>query len=307
MLIFIYGQDSFSSQEHLDSLLAKAKAEGSEVHVFRDEDADWEIIAPILYGSGLFSTKKTVVLKNALDNKSVREPLAEYLESHTIGSDVTLVIYQSGTIDKRLGLIKKLLKDAEAKEFASPEPYTVEAWIKKWVEQAGKSIEPAAVRHLMEIVGTDLWRAKSEVEKLTHLPGSVITFMAAKDLAQSNLNDDIWQFVDAVGNGNKKLALQLLEQQFLAGSEPLYLLSMVIREVRLMLALSNSNSSDKELAATLSLHPFVVQKTRARSRAMSALRLKGMYQALVKLDSALKSGKGEPRLLFTILLDSILK
>lgn len=307
MLIFIYGEDSFSSQQHLDSLLAKAKAEGSEVHIFRDESADWEIIAPILSGSGLFSSKKTVVIKNALDNKAVREPLAEYLDRHTISDDVSLVIYQAGTIDKRLGLIKKLLKDAEAKEFASPEPYTVESWIKRWVEQAGKSIEPNAVRHLMEIVGTDLHRAKSESEKLAHLPGAVITLAAVKDLAQSNLNDDIWQFTDAVGHGNKKLALQLLEQQFLAGSKPLYLLSMVIREVRLMLALSNSNSSDKELAAALSLHPFVVQKTRARSRAMSALRLKGMYQALVRLDSALKTGKGEPKLLFTILLDSILK
>ncbi len=307
MLVFIYGEDTFSSQSHLDSLLTKAKAEGGEVHVFRDESADWEIIAPILSGSGLFSTKKTIVIKNALDNKNVRESLVDYLDNHTIGSDVALVIYQTGTIDKRLGLIKKLLKDAEAKEFATPESYTVESWIKRWAEQAGKSIEPNAVRYLMEIVGADLHRAKSETEKLAHLPEPTITLAATKSLAQSNLNDDIWQFVDAVGNGHKSQALQLLEQQFLAGAEPLYLLSMVIREVRLMLALSNSNSSDKELAATLSLHPFVVQKTRARSRAMSAIRLKGMYQALVRLDSALKSGKGEPRLLFTILLDSILK
>ena len=307
MLIFIYGEDNFSSQEHLDSLLAKAKAEGGEVHVFRDESADWEIIAPILSGSGLFSTKKTIVIKNALDNKNVRESLAEYLDSNAMAGDVTLIIYQAGAIDKRLSLIKKLLKSAEAKEFMAPEPYTVESWIKRWAEQGGKSIAPDAARYLMEIVGTDLHRAKSETEKLAHLSGLTITLSAVKDLTQNNLNDDIWQFVDAVGNGNKKLALQLLEQQFLAGAEPLYLLSMVIREVRLMLALSNSNSSDKELAATLSLHPFVVQKTRARSRAMSALRLKGMYQALVRLDSALKTGKGEPRLLFTILLDSILK
>src|SRR3989344_8551342 len=111
MLIFIYGEDNFSSQEHLDSLLAKAKAEGGEVQVFRDESADWEIIAPILSGSGLFSTQKTVVIKNALDNKNVRESLAEYLDSHTISNDVTLIIYKAGTIDKRLGLFKNLLKE----------------------------------------------------------------------------------------------------------------------------------------------------------------------------------------------------
>lgn len=309
MLIFIYGEDTYSSRQHLEKLITEFKSKHADgaVRWFSSDEATWDDIAAVLSSDGLFQSSTLVILKNALDRAELREALATYLENQGVVANHTLVIYQTNPVDKRISLIKRLLKEKTVRGFTQPTPRQVEQFIAVRLKVANKIIEPAALRSLAAIVGADLWRAQSEADKLACLSAPVITVNEIKDNVRPGVDDDIWRFVDSIGLGNKKQALALLEQQFLAGAEPLYLLSMVIREVRLMLALSNSRASDKELAATLSLHPFVVQKTRARSRVVSTLRLKGMYQALVKLDSALKSGRGEPRLLFMVLLDSILK
>ena len=308
MLIFIHGEDLYSSQQYLESVIFdfKTKHTGS-VHVFRATENSWEEMASVIAGSGLFSTKKLVVLKNILAEKEIREALDSFLKDSSLDADTTLVIYQSGTVDKRLGLVGRLIKEVENKEFALLSPLEVERFITKRAQELGKAIEHPAAQMLAGITGSDLWRACSEVDKLAHSVKNTITIADVRSGVAGNLNDNIWQFVDAVGLGNKKHALMLLEQQFLSGAEPLYLLSMVIRQVRLLLAMSGSQGSDAELASALSLHPFVVKKSRQQARNSSVIRLASIYQALVRLDAALKSGRGEPRLLFTVLLDSILK
>ena len=87
----------------------------------------------------------------------------------------------------------------------------------------------------------------------------------------------------------------------------MYLLSMLIRQVRLLIALFGAQGADALLASSLGLHPFVVKKTRQQASQFSLAQLKVIYQALSRLDSALKTGKGEPKLLFTILVDSIVR
>lgn len=308
MLFLIYGEDTYGSQQYLDNIISDfKKSQSGSVHVFRASENSWEEIARVITGSGLFSTKKLVILKNVLAEKDLRESLDGFLKTAKPDVDVTLIIYQTSAADKRLGLVTRLLKESGSKEFPLPNALDVERFITKRAAELGKIIDRPAAALLAEIVGSDLWRARTEIDKLSHATKDTVTMADVRSGVAGNLNDDIWQFVDAVGQGNKKQSLILLEQQFLAGAEPLYLLSMVIREVRLMLALSNSQASDAELATTLALHPYVVKKIRQRAQNLSVLRLKGMYQALVRLDAALKSGRGEPRLLFTVLLDSILK
>ena len=308
MMIFIHGEDTYSSQQYLESLISDFKTKhAAGAHVFRLPENSWEEMVSVIAGSGLFSTKKLVVLKNVLADKEIRESLDAFLKEAPLDADTALVIYQAGAIDKRLGAISRIIKQSENKEFPFLSPLEVERFAHQRAQELGKSIEPAAARMLSEIAGSDLWRAASEIDKLAHAVKTTITAADVRTSVVGNLNDDIWQFVDAIGVGNKKQALILLEQQLLSGAEPLYLLSMVIRQVRLLIAMHESSGSDAELASALSLHPFVVKKSRAQARNFSIVRLAGIYQALSRLDSALKSGRGEPRLLFTVLLDSILK
>lgn len=306
MIIFIHGPDTYSSEQYLGGVIRQFRDKhGQAVSFFNGEEASWENLAAELTASGLFGGKKLIVVKNILENKDVCERLQAFLKGFEIAKDITFVIYHSGAPDRRTGLVKKLLKEKMNKEFGETEDRQVEDLIHKELSSAGKSIEQPAMRVLVSVVGNDLRQAQAEASKLAHLPAQTITAEIVKANTIASIQDDIWQFVDALSSGDKSQALNLLERQFLSGAEPMYLLSMIIRQVRLLITLHKAQGTDSALAAELSLHPFVVKKTRAQSRQFSLPHLVAIYQALTRLDAALKSGKGEPKLLFTILVDSI--
>jgi DNA polymerase-3 subunit delta len=311
MIIFIHGEDSYSSRQYLDKVIDQFKTkhdpEGKSVLVFDAVDSTWEDIVSALTADGLFSSKKLVIAKDLVSNKELREALNEFIKFSELPESASLIVYETGSVDKRSALVKKLAKEKFATEFKAPEPRVVEQMITRMARDLGKTIEPQAVRELASICVADLWRAQSEVSKLSNLVEETITLKDIKEHTQGKLEDDIWKFVDSMSLGNKQQALDMLETQLQLGTEPIYLLAMLLRQFRLLIALYQSEGSDAELASTLKLHPFVVKKTRQQASRFTINQLKTIYQALVRLDSALKTGKGEPKLLFTVLVDSIVR
>jgi len=311
MIIFIHGQDNYSSCQYLDRVIDKFKqkhdSSGENVLYFSSQDSEWGTIASALTADGLFSSKKLVIAKDVFKNKDLRESLNEFLGSRDLAGDQSLVVYESASPDKRSSLFKRLSKEKFAYEFNPSSSSAVEAQIARMAQNRGKKIEPAAARELSAICGSDLWRVNSEIEKLSCLPGDIIKASHIKEHTRAKLESDIWQFVDSISSSSKKQALSMLEAQLEAGEDPIYLSSMMIRQFRLLIALHGAEGSDSSLAKSLALHPYVVQKTREQANRFSLEKLKAIYQALALLDSALKSSKGDPRALFTVLVDNIVR
>jgi len=199
------------------------------------------------------------------------------------------------------------MKEKYSREFSVADEYAMQQLIQRRARELGKQIEPEALRALSGLVGTDVWRARNEIEKLAHLVADIITANDVRAHTYAFGEEKIWEFIDSLSGGNRARAFFLLEQQFSQGIKPMYLLSMLIRQVRLMMAMFGAPGNDSSLASSLDLHPFVVKKTRLGASKFSLAQLKTMYQALSRLDSALKTGRGEPKLLFTILVDSIVR
>ena len=252
MLIFIHGEDTYSSRQYLEKVIEQFKTkhdpEGKSVLVFDSEESTWESIVSALTADGLFSSKKLVITKDIIQNKEQRESLKEFLDAPGLPDSTSLIVYEAGPVDKRSSLVKKLSKEKYAQEFVAPDPIVVERMIAKMARDLGKKIEPQAARELASICGADLWRAQSEVSKLSHLVTDTITLNDVKEHTQGKLEDDIWKFVDSISLGNKQQALDMLETQLQLGTQPMYLLSMLIRQFRLLIALYQSEGADAALA-----------------------------------------------------------
>jgi len=311
MIIFIHGKDTYSSRRYLDRVIDKFKEKhdpnGENVLVFDSSDSQWEQIAEALTGGGLFSSKKLIIIKDVLAQKQLRESLNEFLGIHNLNSDVSLVIYESTSPDKRSALFKKLKKEKYIQEFLALDSIAVEQNITRMVLERDKKINTDACAELAIICKSDLWRAKSEIEKLVSLVDDTISINDVKENSHGNLEDDIWKFIDSISSSNKKQALDMLEKQFEAGDEPMYLLTMLIRQFRFLITLYEAEGADSALASSLSLHPFVVKKTRQQSKKFTIDKLKAIYQSLFRLDNSLKTSKADPKALFTILIDSVVK
>lgn len=311
MLIFIHGEDTYGSHQYLETVINQFKQkhdpEGRAISFFTEESGGWDDLARELTGSDLFTRKRLIVAKDVLGRKDIAASFGDFLEKPSLSDDATLVVYQSGAVDKRLKLIKRLLTEKAGKEFDLPKPLAVERFIKERVAACGKKIEPSAAAFLSEIVGADLWRARHEVDKLVCLPGEIISLGDIKRTVRASGESEIWPLLDAISAGKKNAALRFLEQQIASGVEGPYLSAMLVRQARLLLALHDAKESDAALASALSLNPYVIKKTRPQARNFTAAKLKLIYHALLRLDSALKNGRGEPAVLFTVLLDSIIR
>ncbi|MEK7189112.1 MAG: DNA polymerase III subunit delta, partial [Patescibacteria group bacterium] len=193
-----------------------------------------------------------------------------------------------------------------SKEFALPSEREMPGVIQKIAAELGASIEPRAAAMLASMIGANTWRARNEVAKLASLGDSITADMVER-MVHASSQENIWKFVDALSSGDRKTALSLVDAQLEASEAPQQFLGMIIRQTRLLLALHGAEGSDAHLASELKLNPYVVQKTRSQSTRFTVTRLTGMYHALARLDRALKESRGEPRLLFTVLVDSIVR
>ena len=310
MLIFIHGEDTYSSRQYLEKVIdqfnAKHAASGGAVEVFDAEEGNWEQLAPHLTAAGLFSSKKLVIAKGVLENKEVRDSLSDFLDSHEVGADTSLIVYHAGVADKRLKLVAKLAREQYSKEFKMPGEAEMTGVIQRIARELGTAIEPKAANLLASMIGQDVWRARNEVAKLAAL-GNPVTANSVTRLVHASTQENIWKFVDALSSGDKKTALGLVDAQLEAVDAPQQFLGMIIRQTRLLLALHGAEGTDASLASELKLNPFVVQKTRQQSRRFTVKRLIGMYHALARLDRSLKESRGEPKVLFTVLVDSIVR
>ncbi len=311
MNILIHGNDSYNSKKYLDSVISNFKQkhgqEGGSVFEFDPEKNSTEDLISLLTGSGLFSSKKLIVAKNLLAYSEFAVCLNDVITLGKISSGTSLILYESSTADKRLGLVKKILNEPFSREFISPSREQISLLIEKTVNEFGGKISKEAVFELCSIVGFDSWRAQNESKKLVHAVDGMISISDVKSNVHSQISENIWSFIDAISSRNRARAVSSLEREFIGGADPMYLLSMLIRQARLLIALSGSSVSDAEISKELNIKPFVVRKTRLQSKHFTQNMAIVFYKALARLDTALKRNRHDPRLLFTVLVDSILR
>ncbi|MFH1098559.1 MAG: hypothetical protein V1723_01360 [Candidatus Uhrbacteria bacterium] len=212
----------------------------------------------------------------------------------------------------------KLLAGKYVEEFVPLDGVLLERWVHDRAKQLDTQIAPEVVRALITEVGSDLWRMSNELEKLTMaavrsqpsldprggargsdckdigVPRAEITIDAVRALVESAPSDDIFAFVDALGMGDRRVALCTLRQLEAAGTDPQYLVTMIARQARLLLSaadLRERGIPSAQVAVKLGVHPFVARKVIAQAERLSVSALRSLLLRVVELDARLKSSR----------------
>jgi len=131
-------------------------------------------------------------------------------------------------------------------------------------------------------------------------------------LVKSKIEANIFETIDALASKDKKKALELLHNQLEKGDDPFYIFSMYVYQFRNLLKIAGffaqgaapaggqgsasgryfqGNAKQYEIAKTIKLHPFVVQKGIIQSRGFTLAQLKKTYKKLGEMDLQIKTGK----------------
>jgi DNA polymerase-3 subunit delta len=319
MIIFIYGADTFRARRFLNELKNK---------FIRDLDPDahnlsWldgstttllAVAAAASTGS-LFVKKRLVVIDNIFQNKKTKifSDLADYLKKLAADNDNILIFRDEelNTKDRPVAVSAKKLfvllsGQPYSREFPALTGGPLLAFIKKEAALYKKDIASAAAAELANRTGGDLWLIAGEIKKLAYrTAGQSIALADVQEMTAASYDQNIFALTDALSDKNKKLALRLLAEQYAAGASDEYLLTMLIRQFKILLqirtALDNKISPAK-MAGELKLHPFVVQKGSRQAANFRADLLQNYLNRLLRLDWLNKKGQADLTTELTLLM-----
>jgi len=229
--------------------------------------------------------------------------LAEYVKQMP---STTVLVLIDGEIRSNNRLLKALASQAKVMGFAPLGDRHLGDWIQERVKQGGGTISPGAVKLLVGLVGADLWVMGNEIDKLlAFCPGQVITDDSVKQVTSYAREANIFTLVDAILEGRRKVAQQLLHRLLQEGASPSYVLAMVTRQLRLIVMakdLGKKKSRTEVQDRVESTSSYSLEKAARQARAYSLERIKNAYHKLLEADIAIKTGKYDGDLALDLLV-----
>lgn len=241
------------------------------------------------YGTGRRSNRSREKTDSRLKEL---QNLAEYINQMP---PTTVLVLMDGELKNNNRLLKSLLQQAEVKRFARLGNVELGDWIQDKVKQGGGTIGHGAVDLLIRLIGGDLWTMTNEIDKLlAYSSGHSITEDDVKQLTSFARETSIFALTDAILEGRKKVAEQLLHQLLREGAAPPYILVMITRQLRLIVmakAMGNRLFRPEIRNKLETTSDYTLDKALKQSKSYTLERVRRAYHKLLEADIAVKTGK----------------
>lgn len=295
-IYLLCGDEDFLIERALMLLKERIMIPGAEA--FDYQVVDGREITPediVLYANTLpaLAPRRIVVIKNPPENvlNTGSGLLPAYIDKPA--GTTCLVITVKGSVDKRLSVPRKINEKGCLVDFLQLKGQTLAASLRQEAKEQGYNLVPAAARLLAQWGG--LRQARSELAKaMTYVgrPGPITLDHIYAIMSGNNNEGTVFQLVDAMGNRDSALAVSLLRQLLARGEEPLSILGMIARQLRLIChyhLLQNKN----DLVSQLGVRPFVARKIISQARNFSLYSAGRALEELLKVDVGIKTGQGQ--------------
>lgn len=304
----LYGEEEYRREQTLNQLLDALLAEETR-------DLNLDQIRPgepgtrsILESARTlpFLAQRRVVLIPGIEELS-REQQEELLAYLNDPSPTSCLVLAGRRLDLRTRLAAAIQKKGMLLRFDRLDADSVKESLLAAAREQGVRLQPEAISLLMTLVGDDVRQLIYSVEKAALFVGAREE-IGAKDieaLVGETRVRSIFQLTDAVSGRDLDVALRCLTSLLGSGEEPLAVLGMLARQIRLLIqakALQEQATPVSKMTHVLGLPPRVVAALAEQSAARSWRQLTGALQSLSRADLAIKTGKAEEPVVLTELV-----
>jgi len=245
--------------------------------------------------------RRLVLLANPsakYNNSSTRKKFLEFLEKAPETTRIVMYELVDPRDMEKHWLVKWAAKNEkmiQARAFMLPRLKDMTGWIVNEMKQQGGQIEPGAADMLKDMVGVDTRQAGMEIAKLlTYVNWArQVKVEDVEAVCIVTSQQSVFDFVDALSNGNGKSAQHLLHR-LLETEDPFTLWGMMVRQFRLLIQareIIDGRGNKEAMARALGVHPFVAEKTTSQAAHFSVETLEAIYHRLLKIDEGVKTGQ----------------
>jgi DNA polymerase-3 subunit delta len=223
--------------------------------------------------------------------------LLEYLPR--LPETTRLVFVESQALQKANPVFHALPADKKrvyVREFRPPSERNLGRWIERRMKAKGGTITSRAAQELARFVGTNLRQLDQELEKLLAYVNfqRPVTVEDVHKLVSAKQLSDVFDLVDAIGMRRSERAMRYLHELLDAGAPPMYLLSMIERQFRILLQVKElqvQGATVAKMQQALGIrHAFIIEKGVRQARNFSMARLESIYGQLADVEQAIKTG-----------------
>ena len=252
-----------------------------------------DALAPSLFGDA-----RIIVIKEIQDLASdLNEEIISYLDNPDEG--VTLVLWHKGGV-KGKALLERIKKSKP--HLITVEPLKKESdkveFVRSEFARLGRTIDSGAVQAIVDALGSDMRELSGVCSQLASdvTPGTPINVEHVAKFQRGRVETTGFDVADAVLEGKTDLALVTLRQALDTGVDPVMIISAIAGSLRTLAKVSGANRGSKsyELAASLGLPPWQIDKARRQLAGWSPASLAGAVVALSQADADIKGAASDP-------------
>ena len=303
-IFFLFGNDEFAISRRLkefesdftDPTSADMNTARLEARSVSEDD-----LGNALNAMPFLAKRRLVLLANPsskYNNPTLRKKFLEFIGKAP--ESTRLVMYES--VDPRDAEKHWLVKWAEknnkliqSRAFMLPRLKDMTGWIVNETKNQGGQIVPRAAEMLKDMVGVDTRQAGMEIAKLLAFVNWArpVTVEDVEAVCIVTSQQSVFDFVDALANGNGKSAQHLLHR-LLESEDEFSLWGMVVRQFRLLIQareVLDGNGNKDDVVKALGVHPFVAEKAAQQASRFSIESLESIYHRLLTIDERVKTSQ----------------
>lgn len=191
--------------------------------------------------------------------------------------------------------------------FAPPTGQALNAWLVARARHERVTLTPDAARVLLALTESSPRALANEIAKLATYAGEGGTVDPAmvQLLVADSRQARVFDLTDALARGERAAALSLAHELLDGGQPPLMIVSMVARQVRILVQtkdLAGQGKRPPEIASATGMAPFLVEKAIAQARRFTFAQLEAAQRACLEVDTALKRSRMSPDLALDLLI-----
>ncbi len=268
---------------------------------FDFEETPLDEIIDTLQSPAFGSDKKMVICKNPyfIKDEKLKLPftndlkkLEDYIANPNPDSEWIIICPKKYYIAKNK-LINKIAKNGKVENLLLENENEYYDYGKHLIESANIKIEEKAMNILFERCINDICKLEREIAKLA-LYNQPIDVNLIQKFVSKPLEDDVFELSNALLSKNHKKIMQVYNDLKLLKIEPVYLISLLANQFRLMLQVSilrKQNDKEENIAEILNVHPYRIKLAIKNTQNYSLQDLKNSLIELSDLDSKIKTGE----------------
>jgi DNA polymerase-3 subunit delta len=303
-IYLLYGEEAYLRKQYRDNLRNALidPSDNMNCSVFSGDEIDINEVTDLAGTMPFFAERRVIVIENSgwlkpAKGKSSDSKNDKFLELINNLPDTTYLILVEESADKRSKLFKAITSKGYCALCEMQDEDMLKRWILGLLKKENKLITGDALELLLDKTGTNMENIKREVEKLIcyKYDEEGITATDVENLCVEQIQNQIFDMVEAVAVKDQKRALELYYNLIALKEAPVKILALIARQFNMLLQVREMNQKgypESEIATTTGLNAYYLKKKYIpQSKQFRLSQLEDALRQCVEAEENIKMGK----------------